>query len=91
MKLSENEQKMVSLLRKQHEGWKTTKIIILSGSIVFFLVALYGLISGGEILLNSLVFGLSAGGFSYAIAGWFGRPEVSLLLKLIENHEKKDI
>jgi len=89
MQFSEDELKMLSWLKTQHKGWKSTRVIILVSSILMMSLSLYCLYYGIQPLAALILFGGSAGGLSYSLAAWSGRAEVSLLLKLIEHHKEE--
>lgn len=95
MQFSDADLKMLEWLRKQHASWSAIRMIILVCSVLTMLLAVWSLFSRSgsdpaEIWLLYLV--LAAGGMSYTLGSWAGRPEISLLLKLVEaqqaNHEK---
>jgi hypothetical protein len=91
MEFTADELKMLSLLKGQHAGWKRVRIIILVCSLGLLLLGIIrALYSSPEIdLCAILLVGLSARGLSYCIGGWAGRPEISLLLKLVEEHRNE--
>ena len=88
MEFTKEEFKMIAHLKRQHAGWKSTRVIILISSL--------GLIAFGISLWNTsppsliLFWGLASGCLSYCLGGWAGRPEVSLLLKLVEERQKQN-
>jgi hypothetical protein len=85
MELSAADLKMIGWLKRQHAAWQTNRVIIAIGAVVMLLWAgsawLRGEPSSGVIALV----GTGAFGLSYSFGCWSGRPEVSLLLKLIED------
>ena len=88
MQFSQTEQKLIRQLQLQHNHWRTTRMITLLGSLVAGIFAITGLVSGSTIYGGIALLGVSAFGMSYALGSWSGRPEVSLLLKLLkENRE----
>jgi len=90
MEFTRDELKMISLLKIRHAGWKRVRIFILVCSLGMLLLGVRALYTSPEMLLCSiLLVGMAAGGLSYSIGGWAGRPEVSLLLKLVEERQKE--
>ena len=86
--LSDTEEKVLAMLRKQHEGWKTTRAIILLVNLV--ILAMSGwLYYSNNILAAGVLLAFAGYGFSYVLAGWHGRPEISLLFRLVE-HAKSE-
>jgi len=83
MVLNENERKMVAHLRRQHEGWPTIRWIILLCSFVALAWSLYE-----PDQIASLA--ISFYGLSYSLGGWKGRPEVSLLLKIVDEEKSAE-
>src|SRR5690348_17137287 len=81
------ELKMLRQLRLRHEGWRSTRAIILVASIAALLFALWRIVRGQPDTSMVILFGLASAGLSYSLGGWSGRPEVSLLLKLAEAHQ----
>ena len=91
MEFTTDELKMLSRLKVQHAGWKRVRIIILVCSLGMLLLGIRALYSSPEMYLCAiLLVGLAAGGLSYCIGGWAGRPEISLLLKLVEERRNED-
>ena len=87
MKFTADELKMLSLLKRQHAGWKKVRIIILACSLGMLLLSIRVLSTSKELPICAIVLAaLAAYGLSYSVAGWSGRPEISLLLKLFEEH-----
>jgi hypothetical protein len=92
MEFTTDDLKMISHLKIRHSGWKRVRIIILVCSIGMLAMSIYGLSAypsapEGFIFVNLIALG--ALGLSYCVGGWAGRPEVSLLLKLIEERQKE--
>ncbi|MGV3681347.1 MAG: hypothetical protein ACO1PM_16725 [Acidovorax sp.] len=83
MQLTEQEQKMVSHLRKQHNGWRTNRVVIVVAAVIMLGQGIR-LVWSGQSDLGILYCALSFGFFSYTLGSWTGRPELSLLLRLIE-------
>jgi hypothetical protein len=87
MEFTKEEQKMIEWLRNQHKGWRTTRMITLVASCMCGVFAIFELIKGGS---QWLVLGLICSyGTSYTLGSWHGRPEISLLLKLIDERQKE--
>ena len=84
MRFSEDEQKMIKWLRRQHEYWRSTRMITLICSIGLLVYAVRGLFHGELDSGTVALFGAAAYGLSYSLGSWPGRPEVSLLLKLVD-------
>ncbi len=76
---------MINWLKRQHAGWRSTRVITALGAIVMLLWAgsawIHGEPSSGIVALV----GMGAFCLSHSLGSWSGRPEVSLLLKLIED------
>lgn len=90
MDFTESELRMLKKLRLQHKGWKTTRVIILCGSLIALAYALWRIVRGEVDASHIILFGLASAGLSYSLGGWSGRPEVSLLLKLVEAQRNED-
>lgn len=88
MQLSEQEEKMVAWLRLQHANWRATRVIILVCSVGLLGYAVWLHWSGQSAWFFLPIVAMSAYGLSYTLGSWAGRPEISLLLKLVE-HSKK--
>lgn len=88
MKLSEQEEKMVAWLRRQHAGWRTTRVIILVCSLGLLGYAVWLHLSGQSAWFFLPIVAMAAYGLSYTLGSWSGRPEVWLLLKLIDEQQK---
>ncbi len=90
MELTEADLKMIKWLRRQHVGWRSTRVITAIGSAVAVgwsaLAWLQGESTAGVIALAAMGFF----GLSYSLGGWAGRPEISLLLKLVERQREHD-
>jgi len=81
---------MISLLKIRHAGWKRIRIFILVCSLEMLLLGIHALYTSPEMWLCSiLLVGMAAAALSYCIGGWARRPEISLLLKLIEERQKE--
>jgi hypothetical protein len=89
MEFSKEEERMISWLRRQHENWRSTRAIILIVSVG--LIGLSGLLwwQGETPWHYLLLFVIAVYGLSYTLGSWSGRPEISLLLKLIEERREK--
>jgi hypothetical protein len=81
MELNEKERKMVAYLRNQHAAWPVTRWIILVCSLLVLAVAITGYVKEWAFYIFAVY------GLSHSIGCWNGRPEISLLLRLVE--EKK--
>ena len=86
MEFTQKEEKLLKLLKLKHENWKSTKWIIFICSVI---ILTFGLLSQFEIYTvykTEFPFFIIGGlvGIAYSIGHWNGRPEVSLLLKLLE-------
>ena len=86
MKLSDNEMKMLRYLRQQHEHWRSTRAIILVGSVVILVVGIFGLIGNASVYALMPLIALGLYLLSYAVGSPGVRPEISLLLRLVEEH-----
>lgn len=87
MELTSAELKMIAWLKLQHSCWRSTRVITAVGAAAMLLWAyrawLHGEPSSG--ILALVVMG--AFGLSYSLGCWPGRPEITLLLKLIEERQ----
>jgi hypothetical protein len=85
MELSAADLKMIGWLKRQHAAWRSTRVITAIGAVVMLVWAglawLRGEPSSGIIALV----GMAGFCLSYSLGSWSGRPEISLLLKLIED------
>jgi hypothetical protein len=85
MELSEADVRMIKWLQRQDSAWRSTRLLTAIGSTVALGWAVLAWLraepSSGVIALA----GMGAFGLSYAVGSWAGRPEISLLLKLIED------
>ena len=84
MQFNDGELKMMRWLREQHASWRTTRAIILTGSILTIVCGICVMFVIGFDLAIAILLVLAAGGLSYTLGSWSGRPEISLLLKLLE-------
>jgi hypothetical protein len=78
---------MLAWLRHQHENWWIKRLLLLA---VSFFCGLYGL--AAFIANADLGIFMGIAGFyiaSRTIGNWHGRPEISLLLKLIDEQASK--
>ena len=87
MQFSDDELKMVRWLRRQHAHWRSTRIIILVSSMALLALAAWHYFRGTSHSLPLVLFLVAVYGLSYTLGSWAGRPEISLLLKLIETHD----
>lgn len=87
MKFTNEEKQMIAWLRKQHEGWRGVRMIILVGSLLCAAFAAWEIFRSGFGAMPLLLFIMAAYGMSYTLGSWAGRPEISLLLKLVEAQE----
>ena len=85
MELTPNEQRMLRRLRQQHQNWTGIRTITLICTIGLIVMALLAWREGAPWYSLVLWAGLISGLLSYTIGGWYGRPEISLLLKLIDS------
>ena len=86
MELSEADLKMLKWLRRQHENWRTTRLITALGSGVVGVFALFGALTGASLFAVVALVAISTFGLSYSLGCWSGRPEISLLLKLVDHY-----
>lgn len=86
MQLTREEQKMVELLRRQHASWRTTRAIILICSLACAAFAIWEFATNGFEAMPLLLTMIATYGSSYVLGSWSGRPEISLLLKVIESN-----
>lgn len=93
MQFSDDDLKMIEWLRKQHVNWSGIRMIILVCSILTMVMTGWSLFSGDEnhsAEVSLLYIVLAAGGMSYTRGSWAGRPEISLLLKVVELQQMED-
>ena len=91
MRFTDDEKKMIDWLRKQHEGWRVVRVIILVSSLVSAMGAAWEFFTTGFGALPLLLMVAAAYGASFTLGSWAGRPEISLLLKVIEAQESTDV
>jgi hypothetical protein len=89
MQFTDEEKKMIAWLRQQHEGWRSVRMIILVASVLCALFAVWEIFKEGFGAQPLLLIVIAAYGASYTLGSWAGRPEVSLLLKLVEAQEAR--
>lgn len=89
MTFTEDEKRMINWLRQQHTCWRTNRIIILLGSVALIGIGILEVSRHGFQWSDILLFAFGAYGTSYTLGCWSGRPEISLLLKLVEVYEKE--
>jgi len=81
MELTEQDKKMIEGLKRKRDAWPQIRWIILSGVISVPIIYFSGAFNLELlILLAIIVYFLSS-----SLGSWNGRPEICLLLKLIEN------
>ncbi len=90
MELSEADLKMIDWLRRQHDGWRSTRVITAVGSAIALVWATHALLQGETVAGVIALMGMGAFGLSYSVGCWAGRPEISLLLKLVEQHRNEE-
>jgi hypothetical protein len=90
MQLTEREEKMVSWLRQQHEWWWTTRVIILFFSCLLLGYVVWLYLTNTPLILYIYLIFFAFFGFSHSLGSWSGRPEISLLLKLIDESQKNE-
>lgn len=86
MQFTEEEKKMIAWLRQQHEGWRSIRIIILSCSVFLGGMATWFYFRVGYGAYPLVLTLLALYGAGHTLGSWSGRPEVSLLLKLVQSH-----
>lgn len=87
MGLTEEEKKMVAWLRRQHKNWKSTRVIILICSVMIIGISIYFYLKGenGWHLIPLFITAVYC--LSYSLGSWSGRPEIFLLLKIVDKDE----
>jgi hypothetical protein len=85
MDFTPEEEKMISWLQRQHAGWRTTRIITLVASALAGCISAWEFFSAGFGALPLLLLVVATFGLSHTLGSWAGRPEISLLLKLVES------
>ena len=92
MQFTPDEEKMIAWLRRQHAAWPTTRMITLVASILSGIFSAWEFYSAGFGALPLLFLLVAVCGLSYTVGSWSGRPEVSLLLKLVDSaSERKQV
>lgn len=94
MQFTDDDQKMIDWLRKQHAAWPAIRMIILVSSLLTAVLLGWLLLSGSEgdpVGVFGLYAVLAAWGLSYSLGSWAGRPEISLLLKLVELQQTEKV
>lgn len=89
MQFTNEEKQMIAWLRKQHEGWRGVRMIILVASLICAAFAAWEIFHSGLGALPLLLILIAAYGTSYTLGSWAGRAEISLLLKLVEDQERR--
>lgn len=89
MQFTEEEKKMIAWLRQQHESWRSVRMIILISSMLSALSAAWDIFNTGFGAQPLVLIVIAAYGTSYTVGSWAGRPEISLLLKLVEAQEPR--
>lgn len=84
MHFTTEDKKMIVWLQKQHENWRSVRVIILGSSALCLAFAVLEFFQRGYGALPLLLLVIAMYGASYTLGSWSGRPEISLLLKLIE-------
>jgi hypothetical protein len=87
MNLTEKECRMLAWLRHQHETWRIKRLFQLAASIACGLWGLAVFISGSDLGIFMGIAGFYIA--SRTIGNWHGKPEISLLLKLIDEQTSK--
>ncbi len=87
MELSDRDRKLVDLLRRRETAWRSARLITLAGSVVIVFWAVSGWLRG-ESLAATALFCIGLYLVLYTLASWDGRPEIELLLKLVDHHTK---
>lgn len=88
MQMTPEEEKMVAYLRKQHANWRSTRVIVLLFSLALLGYTAWEYWSGLAVTALWPAMAISCYGLSYALGSWSGRPEISLLLKLVEDRQE---
>lgn len=89
MEFTNEEKKMIAWLRQQHEGWRSVRMIILMSSVLCASFAAWEIFRTGLGAQSLLLIVIAAYGASYTLGSWAGRPEITLLLKLIDAQERR--
>ena len=85
MDFTPDEEKMITWLRRQHLGWRTTRMITLVTSLLSGCFAAWDFFTVGFGALPLIFLLVAVAGLSHTVGSWAGRPEVSLLLKVVES------
>lgn len=90
MPFTDDEKRMIRWLRGQHAHWKTTRAITLTCSLIIGAIAVWRVWLADPIWYLLPLFAISGYGLSYTLGSWSGRPEISLLLRLVEAEERRN-
>ena len=82
MEFTKEERRMIAWLRYQHENWRIKRLLQIAASLACCLWGLSVFISGSDLGIFVGIAGFYI--MSRTIGSWHGRPEISLLLKLID-------
>ena len=88
MEFSNEEKKMIRWLRRQHENWRSTRLILLISCIGLVGLSVCFWLRGETSWHYMPLFFVAIYGLSYTLGSWAGRPEISLLLKLLEEKDE---
>lgn len=88
MEFTAEERRMLAWLRHQHENWRTKRLFQLAAAIACLLYSISVFVIGSELGIFVGIAGFYI--LSRTIGSWHGRPEISLLLKLIDERRKED-
>jgi hypothetical protein len=87
MEFTKEERRMIAWLRYQHENWRIKRLLQLAASLACCLWGLSAFISGSDLGIFVGIAGFYI--LSRTIGSWHGKPEISLLLKLIDERQKE--
>lgn len=88
MDFTAKECRMIAWLRYQHENWRIKRLFQLAAALACLIYSLSVFVIG-----NDLGIFVGIAGFyilSRTIGSWHGKPEISLLLKLIDERQKEE-
>jgi hypothetical protein len=88
MEFTKEDRRMLAWLRYQHENWRIKRLFQLAASLACCLWGLSAFISRSDLGIFLGITGFYI--LSRTIGSWHGKPEISLLLKLIDERQEKE-
>lgn len=88
MEFTKEERRMLAWLRHQHENWRIKRLFQLAAAIACLLYSISVFVVGNDLGIFIGITGFYI--LSRTIGSWHGKPEISLLLKLIDDRQEKE-